>query len=123
MATREEQTGKRDLSLSQWIRKNLPDSSTGYLVSDLDFILYDKTNKRIMLIEAKTRNAAPRKWQSELFNLIDKMMRISAPEVGIEYKGWHLIQLESLDPSKGKIYLDGHEIDEQDLIFYLSMRG
>ena len=34
--TAKERTGMRDVKFSKWIREKLPDSNTGYSVSDLD---------------------------------------------------------------------------------------
>jgi hypothetical protein len=119
--TRQEQTGKRDLHFSQWVRDRLPDSSTGFWVSDVDFILYNKNTKRMMLLEVKTRNGNVRPWQRELFSVIDSMLRLSAPHFGIEYKGWHVVKIEGVDPNSGAIYLDDKEMDRDGLRFYLSM--
>ena len=69
--TRPEFSGIRDLTFSGWIRKNLPDSSTGTLVSDLDFIIYNYKTKNILLLEIKTHNANLKKWQQDIFNLLD----------------------------------------------------
>jgi len=44
--TRKEFSNIRDLTFSQWIRNNLPDSSCGYMVSDLDFILQNYKTKK-----------------------------------------------------------------------------
>lgn len=44
--TRKEFSGTRELLFSDWVRTKLPDSSTGFLVTDLDFIIFNyKYNK------------------------------------------------------------------------------
>ena len=50
--TRQEVTGVRDLGFSNWIRKELPDSSTGFSASDLDFMLWNWKTKKIILLES-----------------------------------------------------------------------
>lgn len=121
--TRQEQTGSRDLGFSQWVRKNLPDSSTGFVVSDLDFILYNDKNKTLLFLEVKTHGAKQRPWQASLFRLIDQMVSASASQFGIEYKGYHLLTLSSTTPEEGTILLDGQVITREELIFYLSFHG
>ena len=47
--TRKEQTGIRDLTFSRWVREKLPDSNTGFMVSDIDFFMYNYKTKKCML--------------------------------------------------------------------------
>ncbi|MCH8862636.1 MAG: hypothetical protein IID51_09005 [Proteobacteria bacterium] len=70
--TKQEVTGIRELKFSQWIRDNLPDSSTGFICSDLDFIIENYKTKKIMLLEIKTRNRELKTWQRILFNNLDR---------------------------------------------------
>ena len=42
--TAKERTGMRDVKFSKWIREKLPDSNTGYSVSDLDFYVVELEN-------------------------------------------------------------------------------
>ncbi len=68
--TRKEQTGIRDLTFSQWIRENLPDSNTGFMVSDIDFYIYNYKLKRCMLLEVKTHKAELKFWQKICMNYL-----------------------------------------------------
>ena len=84
--TRAEQTGKRDLGFSQWIRKNLPDSYTGYSVSDIDFMLWNWKTKKVMILEIKTRMSYPRKGQKMMFSLLNNWL-IEGVADNWQYKG------------------------------------
>lgn len=119
--TRKEVTGIRDLGFSSWIRNKLPDSSTGYAASDLDFMLWNWKTKKIILLEIKTRCSIPRKNQHEMFKLINKWM-VNGIDNEWLYLGFHLIQFENDENfDNGKCYLDYKEISEIDLIKYLNL--
>jgi len=49
---------EKQKAMSDWVRENLPDSSTGFLVSDLDFILENWKTKNIIYeaINAENRD-------------------------------------------------------------------
>ena len=116
--TRQEQSGKRDLTVNNWIRNKLPDSSTGFMVSDLDFILYNYKTKKLMLLEIKQYGKQIPTWQRNLFNILHHALQIGLAS-DIEYLGFHLVRFEKQDFS-GKIYLDNQEVTEQELIDKLS---
>src|SRR3990167_5737994 len=94
MATRQEITNIRDLQFSQWIRKNLPDSSTGLMVSDLDFILCNYKHKKILLLEIKTRGAGLKTWQNKLFQNLARWLS-NGMDNGYEFKGFHVLKFEN----------------------------
>jgi len=122
--TKPEITGKRDLRFSQWIRTNLPDSGGGaFLVTDLDFILCSIKYKLLMLLECKTRNKSIQNWQRNIFDILDKCIKYALPKImpEWEYKGFHVIKFENTFFDNGKVYLDGQEIDEEGLRYFLSM--
>lgn len=119
--TRQEMTGKRDLWFSGWIRRMLPDSSTGFLVSDLDFILWNYNTRRLMLIEVKTRGAKMRFWQEGLFNTLDQILTIGSSTAGVDYLGFHCIRFENTTFSDGRCMIDGELVTESELIDYLRM--
>ena len=122
MATRKEFTGVRDLTFSQWVRDKLPDSSTGFSASDLDFILWNWKTKKFMMLEIKTRNSYPRKGQYMMWKSINKWIKkgIENSEDNWQYYGFHLIQFEKTNFSDGKCLLDNKEINEDELIEFLS---
>jgi hypothetical protein len=118
--TRAENTGTRELTFSNWIRNNLPDSSSGFLVSDLDFILYNYKSKKIMLVEVKTRNARMRTWQGILFCQLSQWIQKGISE-GWTYHGFHLIRFENTYFNDGLCFLDEKKITEKDLISFMSL--
>lgn len=116
--TRNEQTNSRDLTVSKWIREKLPDSSTGFMVSDLDFIMYNYKTKKLMLLEIKQFGKQIPTWQRRLFNILHHALQIGLAS-DIEYLGFHLVRFEKQDFS-GKIYFDNQELTETELINKLS---
>jgi len=117
--TKPEITGKRDLTFSNWIRKKLPDSKTGLLISDLDFIICNYKSKTIMLIEVKTRNKILPEWQERLFQNINKWIRNGIDKDWI-YLGYHVIKFENTFFNDGKCYFDEKLKTEREIISILS---
>jgi len=119
--TQQEITGSRkgDLKFSQWIRDNLPDSSFGFMVTDLDFILYNYNTKKIMLLELKMRNANLKKWQENIFNNLSKWIK-----KGIDndwtYLGFNIIKFQNQFFNDGDCYLNNRKITEIELKLFLS---
>ena len=118
--TRVEITGRRCLTFSQWIREKLPDSSTGFSASDLDFILWNWKTKKVMMLEIKTRNCEPRIGQKMMWQNLNKWMRRGIDD-GWTYLGFNLIVFEKKDFDDGKCYLNNEEITEEKLITLLSL--
>lgn len=119
--TKQEKTGIRDLFFSQWIRNNLPDSSTGFLVTDIDFVLSNYKSKKIMILEVKCFNGQKQDWQDKIYNFIANCIKNGKPDDWTFY-GYHFIQFENNDFS-GKCFLDGKEISEAELKKFLSMEN
>ena len=120
MATREEKLNSRDLTFSGWIRKNLPDSNTGFMVTDIDFVLFNYKTKKIMIVEIKCRMAEVKTWQKKFYRLLLKWLT-KGMDKEWTFSGIHLIQFEKTFFTDGKCYLDRKEISEKDLVLFLSM--
>ena len=118
MTTKQEMTGHRDLTFSRWVRSNLPDSNTGYMVSDLDFILYNYNTNNLMLIEVKTHAKNIKKWQRKLFQKLHKAIKKSGL---FNYYGFHCIRFENTCFTDGRCMFDKEEVTEKELIKKLSM--
>ena len=122
--TRQEQTGKRNLDFSKWVRINLPDSYEGFLVSDLDFVLMDEATKKFALVEVKMYGGPKKKvhWQKRMFNRLDKWLKIgvlSDPEW--IYLGFYWVVVSNTAPNNSRrILLNGEEVTEEELIEKLS---
>lgn len=115
--TRTEQTSKRSLAFSGWIRVNLPDSSTGYCVTNQDWILWNFKTKKIMLLEEKTHNGDINKWFHILIkNILNPALFEYCPKENVTYLGYHLICFENTGPEDGKIYFDRKLITKEELI-------
>ena len=118
--TRTEQTGIRDLTFSGWIRKNLPDSNTGFMVSDIDFFMYNYKTQKCIILEIKTHNGTMKEWQRRMYSLISAWI-----EKGIDkewkFYGCHVIIFEGTCFSDGLCRLDGRLVDEKELVKFLSM--
>ena len=102
--TRKELTNTRDLTLSGWIREKLPDSSTGFLVSDLDFILFNYKTKKIMLLEIKTRNSQMKQWQNILFTNLNNWIK-KGIDTDWKFLGFHTLRFENTFFNDGDIPL------------------
>lgn len=99
---------------------NLPDSSSGFVVEDIDWVVrqYDPiTNKEqsIMILEEKCNMSKVSHGQRKTLGVINKALAIGLKEMGIEFKGTHLVQWKTYSPYDG-LYFDNEEISEQDLI-------
>ena len=118
--TQQEKTGIRELNFSGWIREKLPDSKTGYLVSDIDFVLYNYKTKKVMLLEVKTRNAELKTWQSIFYKNITEWLK-KGIDSDWTFLGFHIVKFENTFFDDGKCFLDGVEITEDNLTKFLSM--
>lgn len=120
--TRPEQSGKRNLDFSKWVRANLPDSYEGVRVSDLDFIITNVKTKKIMLLEQKNYGGKSRKWQKEMFANIDRWIStgIRYDNSDWQYLGFHTVVFGNTAPNNGQIWFDGKSITEEQLIHKLS---
>ena|SRR5690554_2257954 len=117
--TRKEITGVRDLSFSSWVRQKLPDSSTGFMATDVDFFLYNYKTKDIVILEIKTRNGSVKKWQRIFYKNLNKWIKNGISD-DWTYHGVYLLQFEKTCFEDGKCYLNKNEITEDDLIKKLS---
>ena len=118
---RKEITGIRSLAFSQWIRENLPDTSTGYVVQNLDWIFHNYKSRILMMIEEKTYGGQLRYAQTALFNdIIAPALGLWCEENDYEWRGFHFIRFENTCPEDGNIYWDEECISENTLIKRLS---
>lgn len=117
--TRSEFTGSRDLTFSGWVRKNLPDSSFGFLVTDLDFILYNYTTKKIMLLEIKTHNSQLKKWQETIFRQLAKWIK-QGIDNDWSFLGFNIVRFENTFFNDGNCWLNDKLVTEEELKLFLS---
>ena len=117
--TRPEFTGTRDLKFSGWIRQQLPDSGTGYFVTDVDFILENWKTRKIMFLEVKTRSASVKLGQNILFHNIARWIA-KGIDRGWEFCGYHTVVFENTFFDDGKCFFDDDEITETELMLKLA---
>jgi len=117
--TRKECTNIRDLTFSNWVRENLPDSSTGFLASDLDFILQNYKTKKIMLLEIKTRGTDLKSWQKNLFRNMHNWI-VKGITKDWEYLGFHVIMFENTNFNDGKVFFDYKQSSQETIKKILS---
>lgn len=128
--TRPEHLNTRDLSFSRWVRQNLPDSSTGFSATDLDFIFWNWSpgRERMMIVEVKTRGASLSTGQKLHMRRMDEWMRsgVSA-DPDWHYIGMFVITFEGTDFADGRVWIQNiqsdtqHEVTEAGLIALLSL--
>ena len=122
MSTRLEFTYRRPTYLSQWYKENLPPSSTGLLITDIDWLLYNHITKRFMLIEEKTNGANVEFPQSKIFTFLHNVIKEGIKNnADYQYMGFHTIVFENYTFDDGKCFWDGEEITQDELIAKLSI--
>ena len=98
-----------------WLREQPEiDSKLGYIATNIDFMWRNYKSKLWMLIEEKRYMNQVKRWQMQMFKLIDFFC--SADK---NYRGFHVLKFENSNPDDGKIYLDGNEITRQELLDFL----
>ena len=149
--TRQEQSGARSVDFLNWmnknvfgieviemlrivtdfslyIRKKLPQpEETDFRAYDVDFCLYRKNTRVLMLLEEKTHQsdssiAGVKHDQSLVAHEIDNALSYGAKKTGLNYMGYHLVQFEETSPANGRTWFDGIEIRESDLLEVLSLK-
>lgn len=122
---RRETTDERNLEFSHWIRAHGRPSKRGcrlgaidlggYVSTDLDFILYDYINHKLMLLEVKTRGGNTSFSQSDTLTLIDALLKLGAGIHGkVDYRGLHVLRMQGTTPTNSEwIEWDGMRIDKQ----------
>jgi hypothetical protein len=117
--TKPEITGTRSIQFSQWVRTELPDSSTGFIASDIDWVFQNWRTKKIMIVETKTRNKQLPTWQRIMYEELDRWIRKGCE--GYTYLGWHVIVFENTWFDDGNVYLDGVLSSEKNIKEFLSL--
>ena len=117
--TRPEKTGVRPLEFSGWVRQNLPDSSTGYMVTDIDYFVRNYKTKKIAILEVKTRGSRMPEFQRRGFEDLGRWITQGIDQ-GWQYMGFYLLVFEKTSFADGRAWLNGIQISEPDLISTLS---
>lgn len=98
-----------------WLREQSEiDSALGFVATNIDYLWRNYRTGCWMLIEEKRHGVMPKRWQSESFDLVNKVSKGDP-----KYKGFHYLIFENTSPEDGTIMLDGKEISKDDLIKFL----
>jgi hypothetical protein len=138
--TRQENTHKRSLDFSGWIRGNLKNSSNGLIVQDIDWIFVNYFTGYFILVEEKTHRYSGSKHTSPAQTVILKMLndllemasesnkiskKVCNPATNQTYtfKGSFILEfVDGTDPDNSSaIFLNGQSIIKNDLINLLNL--
>jgi len=75
-----------------WIREYLRSSGDGLAVTNLDYVIEDFKNKKIMLLEEKQSGGTLHPAQRLTFKVIDAWLRSSCPASGYDYWGFYVLK-------------------------------
>ena len=102
-----------------WLRERGElDSAYGYIATNLDYIWRNYNTGKWMLLEEKRHGAYLRRWQREIFDMLDKLARADP-----NYCGFHVLRFSQTSPDDGTIHLDGQEISTSQLLAFLRFEG
>lgn len=68
-------TSKYEQFFSNWLFTNLPKSSEGTIISNIDYVICDYKTKKFFLLELKTNGNQMKYRQKSLYNMIHKRLR------------------------------------------------
>ena len=98
-----------------WLRDQCEiDSALGFVATNIDYLWRNYRTGYWMFIEEMRHGVMPKRWQSESFDLVNKVSKDDP-----KYKGFHYLIFENTSPEDGTITLDGKEISKDDLIKFL----
>jgi hypothetical protein len=123
MDTKKEKTGNRnhDLYFSGWLRNKLKSSFDGHRVQDVDFVVWNKYQQKIMFIELKSYNNNVPPDQRLMLKKLNNWIKKGIDNDWTFY-GTHLITFENSSFENGKCFLNNVEISEKDLIDFLNFK-
>jgi len=119
--TKPELSGTRDLAFSKWLRTSLPDSSTGYSVSDIDFAIWNWQKKKVMLCEVKLHGKEITTGQLLQMRRMARWIQ-SGLDDGWQYMGWVIVTFEGTGFDDGRVWIRGIEQHENTLVTEAGLR-
>lgn len=101
-----------------WIRQYCKGSGRrpgeGLSVTNLDFVIEDFLNKRLMLIEEKQNNGELHNAQKKTIEILDRALQIACPQFGYKYCGFYVLKMPGTMPGPG-MTLNGKPITAEQL--------
>lgn len=110
------------LPFREFLRKKMPNGSSGFIVEDLDLVIrwfgrnygYD-ANGAFMLIDLKFGRADLGTAQIKTFGLLDKLLRVADPHYE-RYLGFYLIQYDNEDWEKAQFRINFHSVTRDEFM-------
>ena len=112
--------GKYEKYMSNWISFNLPSSSNGCVVQDLDFIIQNYKAKKFLLLEIKTKGNQLTYAQRKFYDMLHKSLIKTELYDWREYIWTHLLKFEWEGFSDWDVTLDWNIITEKELIEFFN---
>ena len=111
-----------DHRFSDWIRERCPDSSTGWICSDVDLVLHHYHNGHVVLLEVKRYMSSIPRGQQSVLSLVDECMRVGMRELHPtwKYHGLWLLQFANTYFDDGLVFLNGKVVSEDALLHALT---
>jgi hypothetical protein len=106
-----------------WIREYLRDSRDGLSVTNLDYVIEDFRNKKVLLLEEKQSGGVLHKAQTLTFKIIDRCLQAYAPRMNYEYWGFYVLIFPSGASMPGPgMTLNGKKITAEELQNHLNFK-
>lgn len=106
-----------------WIRQYLRPSGDGLSVTNLDYVIEDYKNKKIMLLEEKQNNGNIHRAQFLTFEVVDYALSQRALRSNYEYWGFYVLRFKNGATMPGPgMMLNGCEITVEQLTDHLNFR-
>lgn len=101
-----------------WLRRQSAISSqAGFVASDVDLVWSNYKTGQWLILEVKCRKAQMRPFQRYLLGRLASLCKADPL-----FCGFHTLIFEGETPQDGRIWLDGKQIDERELIEFLEFR-
>lgn len=109
---------KYEQYISNWFYENLPESSEGTLISDIDFIICNYKVKKFIIFEVKTKWNKIQKWQRDLYSMLHKRLATTNNDWW-EYMWTNLLEFDWTNFYDWDVRLNWNRTNEYELQQYL----
>lgn len=115
--TTPEKTHLRSNSFSEWMKRELPGSEDGTLITDLDFVVKNwRSNNKMLFIEEKCNRAEVPVWQRKVYEDIVSCVNKS----GVMVAEFAVITFERYNFEDGRVWLNGEQSDEDEIKSFIN---
>ena len=91
----------------------------GLSVTNLDFVIEDYINRRLMLLEEKQHNGSLHNAQCKTFRVLDAALRAACEQMGYAYWGFYVLRMPGTMPGPG-MTLNESPITSEQLVSHLN---